>query len=70
MRNNCYFISRAETSSAAVGMRGGRESSQSAFCFKLQDSVQEEEEEEEGGDTHTGGERFDDAADVALLSGV
>ena len=27
-------------------MRGGRESSQSAFCFKLQDSVQEE-----GGDT-------------------
>lgn len=69
MRNNCYFISRAETSSAAVGMRGGRESSQSAFCFKLQDSVQEEEGEE-GGDTHTGGERFDDAADVALLSGV
>lgn len=53
-----------------MGMRGGRESSQSAFCFKLQDSVQEEEEGEEGGDTHTGGERFDDAADVALLSGV
>lgn len=52
-----------------MGMRGGRESSQSAFCFKLQDSVQEEGEEE-GGDTHTGGERFDDAADVALLSGV
>ena len=53
MRNNCYFISRAETSSTAVGMRGGRESSQSAFCFKLQDSVREEEEEvEEEGATH------------------
>lgn len=40
MRNNCYFISGAETSSTAEGMRGGWGSSQSAFCFKLQGCVQ------------------------------
>lgn len=61
MRNNCYFISRAETSSTAEGMRGGWESIQSAFCFWLQGCVQ-------GG--NTGVERFDDAADAALLSTV
>lgn len=49
MRNNCYFISRVETSSTAEGTwRGGCwGSSQSAFCFKLHGRIRE------GTHTHT-----------------
>lgn len=58
MRNNYYFISRAETSSTEEGRR--REQPISFFVLSYKAAFR--------GDT--GVKCFDDAADAALLSGV
>lgn len=72
MRNNCYFISQAETSSTVEGISGwGEDGRATNRLFVLSYKAAFSERGREGGrEGDTGVKRFDDAADAALLSSV